>query len=168
MPRKRQLANTRTWSRPYSATKRMRRKFWQTSRPPPMKRLGEQVYKWEQRNYLVDQITMLLSLLRTGANLSFSITSRKLQMVQMVINLGPSMQVKFHMYSRTPRLESFPILTLQISCRLTGSNLLVLAIRTKSPCHNGQRLTVRIGRSLVINSNLGTRRFLPNMLSCMT
>merc|ERR1739848_798148 len=138
-------------------TKRMRIKFWQTSRPPLMKRLGEQVCKWEQRKYLVDQITTLPSLLQTGANLSFSITSRKLQMVQMVINLGLSMQVKFHMYSGTARLESFPILALLIPCRLTGSNLLVLAIQTKSPCHNGRPLTERIGRSLVIDSHLGTR-----------
>merc|ERR1711977_415924 len=88
MPRKRQLANTRIWARPYSATKRMRIKFWRTSRPPPMKRLGLQVCKWKQHKYLVDQITTLPSLLQTGANLSFSITSRKFQMVQMVIKLG--------------------------------------------------------------------------------
>merc|ERR1712118_569836 len=153
------------WSRPNSPTKRMRIKFWRTSRPPLMKRLGEQVCKWEQHKYLVDQITILPSLLQTGANLSFSITSRKFQTVQMVINLGRSIQVKFHMYSGTTRLESFPILTLQIPCRLTGSNLRVLAIRMKSHCHSGQHLTERIGRSLVIDSHLGTRRFLLNILS---
>merc|ERR1711933_542096 len=163
MPRKRQLANTRIWSRPNSPTKRMRIKFWQTSRPPLMKKLGEQVCKWEQHNSLVDQITMLPSLLQTGANLSFSITSRKFQTVKVVVSLGPSMEARFHMYLTTWVWESFPIQTFQIPCRLTGSNLLVLAIQTKSPCHSGRPLTERIGRSLVLR--LGTQRFLLNILS---
>merc|ERR1712207_66491 len=115
---------------------------------------------------LVDQFTILPSLLRTGANLSFSITSRKFQTVKLVVSLGPSIQVKFHMYITIHLSESFPIQTLQIPCRLTGSNLLVLAIRMKNHCHSGQHLTERIGRSLVLR--LGTRRFLLNMLSSMT
>merc|ERR1739848_590205 len=144
-------------------TKRMRIKFWRTSRQPPMKKLGLQVCKLEQRKYLVDQITTLPSLLQTGANLSFSITSRKLRPVKVVVSLGPSMEARFHMYLTTRVWESFPIQTFQIPCRLTGSNLLVLAIQTKSPCHNGRPLTERIGRSLVLR--LRTQRFLLNMLS---
>jgi len=44
---------------------------------------------------------ILPSLLQTGANLSFSITSRKFQLVQMVVSLGPSMEASFHMYLTT-------------------------------------------------------------------
>merc|ERR1712176_1585698 len=39
------------------------------------------------------------------------------------------------------------------------------SIRMKNHCHSGQHLTERIGRSLVIDSHLGTRRFLLNILS---
>merc|ERR1711933_56533 len=81
----------------------------------------------------------------------------------MVSPLSEGLEARFHMYLTTRVWESFPIQPFQIPCRLTGSNLLVLAIQTKSPCHNGRPLTERIGRSLVLR--LRTQRFLLNMLS---